>query len=34
MDIHMIGHVGTWVSLTVLIISAPLGLWWLSFAVK
>ena len=31
MDVHMIGHIGIWVSLAALIAAVPFGLWGLSF---
>ncbi len=34
MDVHTIGHIGTWVSLAMLIAAIPFSLWGLSFFTK
>ena len=31
MDVHTIGHIGTWVSLAALVATIPFGLWGLPF---
>ncbi len=34
MDVHFIGYIGMWVTLAALVLSIPLGLWWMSFFTK
>lgn len=34
MDVHTIGHIGMWVSFATLLVSAPLGVWWISSSAR